>query len=63
VSVSQSPWGILKHLQMRKGLKYINFPEDFIKIRNQEKEKNPRESLHFSDIRETIKEIDVKAQI
>lgn len=51
------------HLQMRKGHKYINFPKDFIKIRNQEEEKDPRESLPFSDIRETIREIDVKAQI
>lgn len=48
---------------MRKGLMYIKFPKYFIKIRNQEEEKNPRESLPFSDVRETIREIDVKAQI
>lgn len=45
--VPQSPQVILRHLQMRKGIKFINIPKDFIEISHREEQKYHRERLHF----------------
>lgn len=47
LSVLQSPQGILRYLQMRKGIKFISIPKDLIEISHQEEQKDPRERLHF----------------